>query len=103
MSENNVINGEASGLNAALVRSVEAAREVQAPFFHLEFDQVFPPDIYRVMMESMPVSSDYRALPGRNNVNITETGVSTRIKVDLFREYIRHFSRAETGLWRQVG
>jgi hypothetical protein len=103
MSENTVINSEASGLNAALVRSVEAAREVQAPFFHLEFDQVFPPDIYCRMMESMPVSSDYRALPGRNNVNITEKGVSTRIKVDLFREYIRHFAAQKRELWRQVG
>src|SRR5258706_10399625 len=103
MSENNGINGESPGLTAALVRSVEAAREVQTPFFHLEFHQVFPAEIYRRMMAYMPVSSDYRALPGRNNVNITETGVSTRIKVDLFREYIRHFAAQRRELWRQVG
>jgi hypothetical protein len=103
MSEINGNNGGAAGLTAALVRSVEAAREVQTPFFHLEFDQVFPPEIYRQMMESMPVGSDYRALPGRNNVNIRADGNSTRIKVDLFREYIRHFAASKREIWRQVG
>ena len=96
-------NGEVSALTAALVRSVESARQVEKPFFHLEFDQVFPPEIYRQMMERMPVSSDYRALPGRNNVNIKADGNSTRIKVDLFREYIRHFAESKRGIWRLVG
>src|SRR6476646_190970 len=103
MSDNNSANGTTSDLTAAIVKSVETAREVAKPFFHLEFDQVFPPDIYRRMMASMPVSSDYRALPGRNNANINADGQSTRIKVDLFREYIRHFSTEKRDLWRQVG
>jgi hypothetical protein len=103
MSESNSANGKTSDLTAALVKSVETARQVTKPFFHLEFDEVFPPDIYQRMMGSMPVSSDYRALPGRNNANINADGQSTRIKVDLFREYIRHFAAEKRDLWRQVG
>src|SRR5215471_17412299 len=103
MSASNSTNGKTSDLTAAIVRSVETARVVAKPFFHLEFDQVFPPDIYRQMMASMPVSSDYRPLPGRNNANINADGQSTRIKVDLFREYIRHFAPEKRELWRQVG
>ena len=103
MSDHNSANGKGSGLTAGIVRSVETARAVATPFFHLEFDEVFPPETYRRMMESMPVSSDYRALPGRNNANIRADGQSTRIKVDLFREYIRHFAPERRELWRQVG
>ena len=32
--------------------SVDAARVKQEPFFHLEFDRVFPDDIYRAMLEA---------------------------------------------------
>jgi hypothetical protein len=103
MSSSNSANGKTSQLTAAIVKSVENARQVAKPFYHLEFDQVFPPDTYGRMMQSMPVSSDYRALPGRNNANIRADGQSTRIKVDLFREYIRHFSPEKRDLWRQVG
>src|SRR2546429_9660238 len=95
----NTNNGD---LTAALVHSVATAREVSKPFFHLEFDQVFPPETYRRMMESMPVSSDYRALPGRNNGKIRADGQSTRIKGDLFRETIRHFAREGRGVGGQV-
>lgn len=103
LSMNCVNHDGTSALTAGLVRSVKAAREVQKPFFHLEFDEVFPTETYRRMMEAMPVSTDYRALPGRNNANITEQGVSTRVKVDLFREYVRHFAAQKRDIWRQVG
>jgi hypothetical protein len=103
MSSGNSANGKRSDLTAAIAKSVETARAVEKTFFHLEFDQVFPPDIYARMMASMPVSSDYRALPGRNNANIRADGESTRIKVDLFQEYIRHFAPERRELWRQVG
>jgi hypothetical protein len=106
MKETKPVNGaawDAASLTAAVVRSVERAREVKDPFFHLEFDQVFPPDLYAQMMQAMPVGADYRALPGRNNVNIKADGQSTRVKVDLFREYIRHFPASKKELWGLVG
>ncbi|HKC32228.1 MAG TPA: hypothetical protein VKC16_02105, partial [Xanthobacteraceae bacterium] len=49
-----------------VVANIEAARAVDKPFFHLEFDRVFPDDVYAAMVDQMPNAADYRPLPGRN-------------------------------------
>jgi hypothetical protein len=73
------------------------------PFRHLVIDEVFPVDIYARMLSLMPASEDFRALPGRRNVNIREDGSSTRVKIDLFPEYIRHLAPQQRALWSSVG
>ena len=90
-------------LSEFLVGSIEQARAVEKPFYHLQFDRVFPQDIYDAMMREMPVDRDYRALPGRNNVNILDDGSATRIKIDLFPEYIRNMPAQKRELWDAVG
>jgi hypothetical protein len=90
-------------LTGFLVNSVEQARAVEKPFYHLEFDRVFPDDIYAAMLREMPQAGDYRALPGRGNVNILEDGSSTRVKIDLFPEYIRRMPAQKRELWDIVG
>jgi len=90
-------------LTEFLVDSIEQARAVDKPFYHLQFDRVFPADIYAAMLREMPVERDYRALPGRNNVNILEDGSPTRIKIDLFPEYIRNMPPQKRELWDVVG
>ena len=50
-SERHRAVGELSRFVAA---AVDAARVKQEPFFHLEFDRVFPDDIYRAMLDAMP-------------------------------------------------
>ena len=87
----------------AVIANIEAARAVERPFFHLEFDRVFPDDIYAEMMAAMPGAADYRPLPGRNNGNLREDGTSTRVKIDLFPEYIRHLSPDKLPIWDVVG
>lgn len=86
-----------------VVESIEQARASEKPFYHLQFDRVFPPDIYEAMIREMPKSTDYRALPGRNNVNILDDGSATRIKIDLFPEYIRNLPQQKRELWDVVG
>jgi len=86
-----------------VVANVEAARRFERPFYHLEFERVFPDDVYAAMVELMPKASDYRALPGRNGGNLREDGSSTRVKIDLFPEYIRHLPSAKKALWNKVG
>lgn len=86
-----------------VVAAVEAARKVEKPFYHLEFQNIFPDDTYSEMVEAMPKSSDYRALPGRNGGNLREDGTSTRVKIDLFPEYIRHLGEPKRGLWDLIG
>ena len=86
-----------------LVASVEAAQASEKPFYHLRFERVFPDDIYAAMIEQMPVAREYRALPGRDNVNILDDGSSTRVKIDLFPEYIRNLPEEKRELWDIVG
>jgi hypothetical protein len=82
---------------------IRGASKVDRPFYHLEFDGVFPADVYAAMLDGMPESADYRALPGRNGGNLREDGTSTRVKIDLFPEYIRHLRDAKRGVWDLVG
>src|SRR5215469_14694546 len=66
-----------------------SARSSDAPFHHLEFDKVFPDDVYAAMLTAMPVASDYRPMSGRAKGNDLADGTHTRVKIDLFPEYIR--------------
>src|SRR5262245_24873261 len=84
-----------------IVSSIDAAAEVETPFFHLEFDRVFPPDHYRKMLDAMPLPSDYRAMSGRSKDKIN--AIPTRVKIDLFPEYIRHLPSAKRQVWDLVG
>lgn len=86
-----------------LIASVDQACAYEKPFYHLRFDRVFPDDIYAAMIREMPVARDYRALPGRNNVNILEDGSATRVKIDLFPEYIRNLPTQKREVWDIVG
>ena len=98
-----VQRSDVSSLTEAIIHNIDAGRSVEAPFFHLEFDRVFPDDIYAAMIAAMPEASDYRPLPGRNRGNIRPDGTSTRVKIDLFPEYIRHLTPAKRQLWDLVG
>jgi hypothetical protein len=86
-----------------VVATVEDAPRSDDPFLHLTFSGVFPNDIYAGMLEAMPSSHDYRALPGRGGSNLRPDGSSTRVKVDLFPEYIRHFPKEKRPVWQIVG
>jgi hypothetical protein len=94
---------QASDLANFLVRSIEQARASETPFYHLHFDRVFPDEVYAAMLREMPVARDYRALPGRDNVNILDDGSATRVKIDLFPEYIRRMPESKRRVWDLVG
>ena len=96
-------SSEVKVLIDAVVANVEAARAVDKPFYHLELDRVFPDDTYARMISAMPNAADYRPLPGRNRGNIREDGTSTRVKIDLFPEYIRHLADEKRAIWDVVG
>jgi hypothetical protein len=93
----------AETLARAIVGNIETGVAVDKPFYHLEFERVFPDDVYVEMVAALPLAADYRPLPGRNRGNIREDGTSTRVKIDLFPEYIRHLPAAKRGIWDRVG
>jgi hypothetical protein len=83
--------------------SVDAAQAGEAPFPHLTLRQVFPDDVYNAMMTAMPVVSDYRPMSGRAKGNDAADGTHTRVKIDLFPEYIRHLPADKREVWEIVG
>jgi hypothetical protein len=90
-------------LSQAVARAVGAARQVDAPFFHLELDNIFPEETYAAMLRTMPAASDYRPMHGRSRGNDLADGTHTRVKIDLFPEYIRHFPAEKHAVWSVVG
>ncbi len=80
--------------------SVSDARFVGKPFPHLEFDRVFPAEAYDEMLANMPDASDYRPMSGR--VKSTDAN-PTRVKIDLFPEYVRRLPEQQRTIWGKVG
>jgi hypothetical protein len=93
---------EVERLSVFIAASVDAARAVETPFFHLEFDRVFPDDLYARMLALMPEYSDYRPMHGRSKKKKTDK-LATRVKIDLFPEYIRHLPAEKRAIWDVVG
>ena len=90
-------------LSDYVARSIEGARAVEKPFFHLEFDHVFPDDLYGEILALMPERDDYRPMHGRSKGRDLEDGTHTRVKIDLFPEYIRNLPSPKKALWDLVG
>jgi hypothetical protein len=92
-----------ASLSQFVAASVDAARASEAPFPHLVLDHVFPDDLYDAMMSAMPVVSDYRPMSGRAKGLDAADGTHTRVKIDLFPEYIRHLPPEKRAIWDVVG
>src|SRR5664280_2320378 len=90
-------------LSAFVTQSIDAARAVEKPFFHLEFDRVFPDDVYAQILALMPEATDYRPMHGRSKGHDLTDGTHTRVKIDLFPEYIRNLPPEKRALWDVVG
>ena len=93
-----------NNLTNFVVDSVQNAHADDAPFHHLRFDRVFPDDFYAAMLQAMPVADDYRAMSGKSKVGSSRPdGKPTRAKIDLFPEYIRHFTPEKRAVWDAAG
>jgi hypothetical protein len=90
-------------LSAFIVSSIDAATISEAPFTHLTFEQVFPDDVYALMLANMPEATDYRPMHGRSKGHDLTDGTHTRVKIDLFPEYIRHLPPQQRAVWDVVG
>jgi hypothetical protein len=86
-----------------MANSVDAANLSDSPFTHLVFDRVFPDDLYASMLANMPEVMDYRPMHGRSKGHDLADGTHTRVKIDLFPEYIRHLPPQKRAVWDVVG
>ncbi len=90
-------------LSDFIAASVDAAPAFDAPFTHLVLARVFPDDVYATMLANMPQASDSRPMHGRSKGHDLEDGTHTRVKIDLFPEYIRHLPPQKRAVWDFVG
>jgi hypothetical protein len=90
-------------LSGFIASSVRAARAGETPFEHIVLERVFPDDLYSAMLAAMPVRSYYRPISGRGKVRNLTDGLHTRVKVDLFPEYIRGLPQEKRAVWTLVG
>ena len=86
-----------------LVVSINAARQATEPFYHLQFSGFLPPDLYSEILEKLPVREDYRLMSGRTKSTRTGAPEGTRIKLDLFPEFIRHLPQTKREIWSHIG
>jgi hypothetical protein len=86
-----------------VVSAVRGARLVENPFLYLALEKVFPEDVYAAMLRAMPSVADCRAMSGRSKSARREDGSPTRVKIDLFPEFIRHLPAAKRQVWSDVG
>src|SRR5215831_12602946 len=93
----------AGRLHEFVVRAIETAPAYETPFYHLVLDRIFPDDVYAAMLANMPEASDYRPMHGRSKGHDLADGTHTRVKIDLFPEYIRHLPPQKRAVWDLVG
>ena len=93
----------AARVSDCVAAAVDRAPAAQAPFLHLTLDLVFPDDFYAAMLANMPEAADYRPMHGRSKGLDLADGAHTRVKIDLFPEYIRHLPAEKRAVWDVVG
>jgi hypothetical protein len=86
-----------------IARSIDAAPSFETPFYHLVLDRVFPDDTYAAILANLPEATDYRPMHGRSKGHDLTDGTHTRVKIDVFPEYIRHLPPEKRALWDIVG
>jgi hypothetical protein len=96
-------NAAVERLRDFIVNAVDAARIDDTPFTHLTLDRVFPDDVYAAMLANMPEPTDYRPMHGRSKGHDLADGTHTRVKIDLFPEYIRRMAAEKRAVWDVVG
>ena len=93
----------AGDLAAQVAAAIRRARLVERPFLHLALEHILPEADYAAMLAAMPSAADYRAMSGRSKSARRDDGTPTRVKIDLFPEYIRHLPPAKRQIWQRIG
>ena len=87
-----------ASLVGRIVAAIDAADAIGHPFPHLQFRDFFPDALYPDLLAQLPSAGDYRPMSGRS-----KTSDSSRVKMDLFPEHIRHLPASKRRIWSLVG
>jgi len=91
------------GLVDALVTAVVNATDHATPFHHITFNNVFPDDCFQRLLAALPSAADYRPMSGRAKATDLPDGKPTRVKIDLFPEYVRALPPHQRTVWGEIG
>jgi hypothetical protein len=94
---------QVENLSRFIAASITRGRAGKTPFHHLVFDRLFPDELYERMLAAMPETSDYRPMSGRSKGLDLADGTHTRVKIDLFPEYVRALPAEKRAIWYVVG
>lgn len=92
--------GAANLLLTHLVAAVEAAEVCDEPYSHVYIENVFPTDLYRQLLKSLPDPRFYS--PQNIKVWVRPNGESTRDRIFLTDDAIRQFPAAQQALWQTI-
>src|SRR5882724_2875158 len=83
-----------------LVRVVDRSPLLDAPFDHIQMENVFPPDFYRQMLNGLPAREKFHQLYHRDALR--NDGSSTRLRMYLYRENLWRLPQAQRRIWSKV-
>jgi hypothetical protein len=101
----------------AISIAIQTARGSDAPFYHLEFERVFPDDIYAAMLAAMPSAMQYRPMSGPSERRarlykiapvLNSWGADlpknmyVRVRIDLYPEIVRLLLPEQRPIWDVV-
>jgi len=83
-----------------LVRVVDRAPLRDAPFDHIQMENVFPADFYRRLLDALPARAQFHQLYHRDALR--EDGSSTRLRMYLYRENLWRLPAEQRRIWSKV-
>jgi len=83
-----------------LVQVVDRSPLRDAPFDHIQMENVFPSDFYRQMLNALPARGKFHELYHRDALR--EDGSSTRLRMYLYRENLWRLPRPQRRIWGKV-
>jgi hypothetical protein len=83
-----------------LVRAVDRSPLRDAPFDHIQMENVFPAAFYRQMLDALPARNQFHELYHRDALR--EDGSSTRLRMYLYRENLWRLPRPQRRIWSKV-
>jgi len=83
-----------------LVRAVDRSPLREAPFDHIQMENVFSPDFYRQMLAALPAREQFHQL--HHHDAMRSDGTSTRLRMYLYRENLWRLPAAQRQVWGKV-
>ena len=94
------MSDSSAALAAKLGARIDAGRLESEPFDHVYLEDVFPPEVYRALLDSLPATGIYSELQHPDAMR--PDGSSARRKLPLYLEHLLFLPPAQRAFWRHL-